>query len=225
MPKLILVPTPIGNLGDITLRSLEALKSADLIYCEDTRVTGKLLKHFEISKPLRSFHQHNEHGTVQRVLEEFNHAETIVYCSDAGTPGISDPGFLLVRACVEKGIEVDCLPGATALIPALVMSGLPSDRFVFEGFLPHKKGRQTRILAMKDETRSVILYESTHRIAKTMKQLTELLQPGRRACICREISKLYQEISRGTLSELADLTQSREFKGELVIILEGAHEE
>jgi 16S rRNA (cytidine1402-2'-O)-methyltransferase len=224
MPKLIMVPTPIGNLGDITLRALDALRQADLVYCEDTRVTGKLLKHFEISKPLRSFHQHNEHHTVTCVLDEIRQCEVVVYCSDAGTPGISDPGYLLARACVEQGVELECLPGATALIPALVMSGLPCERFIFEGFLPHKKGRQTRILAWKEEPRTVVLYESTHRIHKTMSQMAELLNPERRACIAREISKLYQEILHGTLHELAELTEKRELKGELVVILEGAHE-
>lgn len=224
MPKLIMVPTPIGNLGDITLRAIEALSQADLIYCEDTRVTGKLLKHLNISKPLRSFHQHNEHHTVNRVMEEIRNCDTVAYCSDAGTPGISDPGFLLARACVEQGVELECLPGPTALIPALVMSGLPCDRFVFEGFLPHKKGRQTRILAMKEETRTIVLYESTHRIHKTMTQLSEWLNPDRRACIGREISKIYQEFVHGTVKELADLTAKREMKGELVIIIEGAHE-
>jgi 16S rRNA (cytidine1402-2'-O)-methyltransferase len=161
---------------------------------------------------------------VTRVLDEIRQCEVVVYCSDAGTPGISDPGYLLARACVEQGVELECLPGATALIPALVMSGLPCERFIFEGFLPHKKGRQTRILAWKEEPRTVVLYESTHRIHKTMSQMAELLNPERRACIAREISKLYQEILHGTLHELAELTEKRELKGELVVILEGAHE-
>lgn len=219
--QITLVPTPIGNLKDITLRALDELKSADIILAEDTRTTGVLLKHFEISKPLQSYHIFNEHKTVQKVIDSIKSGKKVVLVSDAGTPGISDPGFLLVRACLENGIGVICLPGATAFVPALVMSGLPSDAFVFEGFLPVKKGRQTRLNALKEEPRTMIFYESPHRILKTLEQFREVFGPERRASVSREISKMYEETVRGTLSEILTIFAEKAPKGEIVIVIEG----
>lgn len=219
--QITLVPTPIGNLKDITLRALDELKSADIILAEDTRTTGILLKHFEISKPLQSYHIFNEHKTVQKVIDSIKSGKKVVLVSDAGTPGISDPGFLLVRTCLENQIDVICLPGATAFVPALVMSGLPSDAFVFEGFLPVKKGRQTRLNALKEEPRTMIFYESPHRILKTLEQFREVFGADRRAAVSREISKMYEETVRGTLSEILTIFADKAPKGEIVVVIEG----
>lgn len=219
--QITLVPTPVGNLKDITLRALEELKSADIILAEDTRTTGILLKHYEISRPLQSYHIFNEHKTVQKIIDSVKSGKKVVLVSDAGTPGISDPGFLLVRACLENEIEVTCLPGATAFVPALVMSGLPSDAFVFEGFLPVKKGRQTRLNALKEEPRTMIFYESPHRIIKTLEQFSEVFGADRKGAVCREISKMYEETVRGTLSEILTIFAGKAPKGEIVIVIEG----
>lgn len=221
MPRLILVPTPIGNLEDITLRALRLLQETPLIFAEDTRVTNKLLNHFELKKKVLAFHAHNEHRFLEKTLDLIAQNEFCVLVSDAGTPGISDPGFLLVRACVQAGIEVECLPGPTAFVPALVASGFPCDKFVFEGFLPHKKGRQTRIQALANETRTIVLYESPHRIAKTLGQMCEWLQPEREACVVREISKKFETYHRGTLAELQTYFSTHEAKGEIVLLLKG----
>lgn len=221
MPRLILVPTPIGNLEDITLRSLRILQETPLIFAEDTRVTNKLLNHFEIKKKVLAFHAHNEHRFLDKTIELIQQHEFCVLVSDAGTPGISDPGFLLVRACVQAGIEVECLPGPTAFVPALVASGFPCDKFVFEGFLPHKKGRQTRIQALAQENRTVVLYESPHRIAKTLGQMCEWLDPQREACVVREISKKFETYHRGALAELQTYFATHEAKGEIVLLLKG----
>ena len=219
---LIIVPTPIGNLQDITLRALEVLKSADLILAEDTRTSGVLLKHFGIATPMKSHHKFNEHQSVAWVVQQIvDEKKTIALISDAGTPGISDPGFLLVRECVKAGIHVECLPGATALIPALVISGFPTDQFVFEGFLPVKKGRQTRIKALAEEERTIVLYESPHRIGKAVEQLIEFFGPEREACIVRELSKKFEEAIRGTLTELAHRCKTKPLKGEIVLVVKG----
>lgn len=219
--SLILVPTPIGNLKDITLRGLEELKNADIILAEDTRTSGVLLKHFEISKPLQSYHIFNEHKTVQKIIDILKSGKRIALISDAGTPGISDPGFLLVRACVQNEIEVICLPGATALIPALVVSGFPTDSFVFEGFLPVKKGRQTKLTELKEEKRTMVFYESPHRLVKTLENFIEYFGGDRTASVSREISKLHEETVRGTLSEILAIFAARTVKGEIVMIVEG----
>ena len=222
MGKLYLVPTPVGNLGDITLRALELLKSADLVLAEDTRTTGMLLKHYDIKARLQSHHKFNEHQTAEAVAERLAVSdETVVLVSDAGTPGISDPGFMLVRACVARDVEVQCLPGATAFVPALVSSGLPCERFAFEGFLPQKKGRATRIAGLAEEPRTMIIYESPYRVAKTLRQLAEAFGPERRCAACREISKLHEECVRGTLEEVAAHFEANEPRGEFVLIVEG----
>ena len=222
MGKLYLVPTPVGNLGDITLRALELLKSADLVLAEDTRTTGMLLKHYDIKARLQSHQKFNEHQTAEAVAERLAASdETVVLVSDAGTPGISDPGFMLVRACVAREVEVQCLPGATAFVPALVSSGLPCERFAFEGFLPQKKGRATRIAALAEEPRTMIIYESPYRVAKTLRQLAEAFGPERRCAACREISKLHEECVRGTLEEVAAHFEANEPRGEFVLIVEG----
>ena len=222
MGKLYLVPTPVGNLGDITLRALELLKSADLVLAEDTRTTGMLLKHYDIKARLQSHHKFNEHQTAEAVAERLAASdETVVLVSDAGTPGISDPGFMLVRACVAREVEVQCLPGATAFVPALVSSGLPCERFAFEGFLPQKKGRATRIAALAEEPRTMIIYESPYRVAKTLRQLAEAFGCDRRCAACREISKLHEECVRGTLEEVAAHFEANEPRGEFVLIVEG----
>jgi 16S rRNA (cytidine1402-2'-O)-methyltransferase len=219
---LYLVPTPIGNLEDMTLRGVRVLKEADLILAEDTRTSGRLLKHFGIDTPMRSHHAHNEHRVLQGLLEELQSGKTMALITDAGTPGISDPGFLLVRACHEVGIEVSALPGATALIPALVASGLPCDRFFFEGFLPHKKGRQTRLAHLADLPYTFVLFESPHRLVKCLQQLAEACGSDRPACVCREISKLHEEIVPGTLDELIQhFTAGGQAKGEIVIAVGG----
>ena len=216
------MPTPVGNLGDITLRALELLKTADLVLAEDTRTTGMLLKHYDIKARLQSHHKFNEHQTAEAVAERLAASdETVVLVSDAGTPGISDPGFMLVRACVAREVEVQCLPGATAFVPALVSSGLPCERFAFEGFLPQKKGRATRLAALAEEPRTMIIYESPYRVAKTLRQLAEAFGPERRCAACREISKLHEECVRGTLEEVAAHFEANESRGEFVLIVEG----
>jgi 16S rRNA (cytidine1402-2'-O)-methyltransferase len=224
MAKLCLVPTPIGNLEDITLRSLRILRECDQIYAEDTRVTKKLLNHFEISKPVYPFHAHNEHKTLNGVIQTIEKSELTVLVSDAGTPGISDPGFLLVRACIEQGIKIECLPGPTAFVPALVASGFPCDKFVFEGFLPHKKGRQTRLLKLAEEDRTIVLYESPHRLVKCLEQIEEFMSPERKVCVVREISKLFEEYKRGTATEVRTYYQQHPPKGEIVILIEGKND-
>jgi len=221
MGKLYLVPTPIGNLEDMTFRAINVLKEADLILAEDTRTSGKLLKHYDISTPMQSHHMHNEHKTVARIIARLTSGETIAVISDAGTPGISDPGFLLTRACIEEGIMVDCLPGATALIPALVNSGLPSDRFVFEGFLPTKKGRQTRLQILAEESRTMVFYESPHKLLKTLAQFATYFGEERSISVSRELTKLYEETIRGSIMEvLVHYTKSPP-KGELVLVVAG----
>ncbi|MEL6809740.1 MAG: 16S rRNA (cytidine(1402)-2'-O)-methyltransferase [Bacteroidota bacterium] len=221
MGKLYLVPTPIGNLKDMTFRAIEVLKEADLILAEDTRTSGKLLKHFDIGTQMHSHHMHNEHKTTEGIVGRILAGETIALISDAGTPAISDPGFLLTRACVEAGIEVDCLPGATAFVPALVNSGLPNDRFVFEGFLPVKKGRQTRLQLLAEETRTMIFYESPHKLVKTLTQFKDFFGEDRRISVSRELTKLHEETIRGTVAEVLRHFENKAPKGELVIILEG----
>jgi 16S rRNA (cytidine1402-2'-O)-methyltransferase len=222
--NLFLVPTPIGNLRDITLRAIDVLKSADVILAEDTRTSGILLKHLEITRPLQSYHIFNEHKAVEKLVDRMKKGEVFALVSDAGTPAISDPGFLLVRAVLEAGLEVQCLPGATAFVPALVNSGLPNDRFVFEGFLPHKKGRKTRIDSLIEERRTIIFYESPHRLLKTLEQLAEAFGPDRQGCVSRELSKLHEENIRGTLTELIDYYQANPLKGEIVLVVAGKAE-
>ncbi len=221
--KLILVPTPIGNLEDITLRAINVLKSADLVLAEDTRVSSKLMRHFEIDKKLIPHHKFNEHKALHNIISKLQEGDTIALISDAGTPGISDPGFLLVRACVENNINVECLPGATALIPALAVSGLPTDKFVFEGFLPQKKGRQKRLLQLSGESRTMVFYESPFRLVKALLQFSEFFGEERQACVCRELSKLFEEIKRGTVAELEKYYSENSPKGEIVIVVEGAN--
>jgi 16S rRNA (cytidine1402-2'-O)-methyltransferase len=220
--QLTLVPTPIGNLEDITLRAIRVLREADAVVAEDTRVTGQLLKHLGIAKPLVSFHGNNEHRVLEALLQRLQRGERLALASDAGTPGISDPGFLLVRAALAAGISVGTLPGATAFVPALVNSGLPCDRFVFEGFLPVKKGRRTRLALLATESRTVVLYESPHRIIRTLHDLAETFGADRRAGISREISKLHEETLRGTLAELAAHFEAQAPRGEFVVVVAGA---
>ncbi|WP_319229403.1 16S rRNA (cytidine(1402)-2'-O)-methyltransferase [Draconibacterium orientale] len=222
--KLILVPTPIGNLQDITLRAVEVLKTADIILAEDTRVSSKLLKHLEIDKKLLAHHKFNEHKTTGSIVSKIEQGNTVALISDAGTPAISDPGFLLVRACVEKNVKVECLPGATALIPALAVSGLPTDKFVFEGFLPQKKGRQTRLKILAEEPRTIVLYESPYRLVKALGQFAEFFGPERKACVCRELSKMFEEVKRGTVTELQEYYTEHPPKGEIVIVVEGKND-
>lgn len=225
MGMLYVVPTPVGNLEDITLRAIRVLKEADLILAEDTRTSSVLLKHYEIKNALLSHHKFNEHQTVNNVIERLNGGQTVALISDAGTPGISDPGFLLVRECIRNGIEVQCLPGATAFVPALVSSGLPDDRFCFEGFLPQKKGRQTRLNSLKEEKRTMIFYESPFRVLKTLTQFAEVFGPERPVSVCREISKVHEESVRGTLAEVIEHFKQSEPRGEFVIVLGGLSEE
>lgn len=222
--SLYLVPTPIGNLGDITLRSLEVLKKVDTILAEDTRTSGFLLRHYEISKPLQSFHIFNEHKTLAGLIERMKGGEVLALISDAGTPGISDPGFLLIREALKAGLKVDCLPGATALIPALVKSGFPTDRFVFEGFLPHKKGRQTMLKRLAEEDRTIVLYESPHRLLKTLEQLMEFFGPERLLSVSRELTKLHEETFTGTVHEVYQHFSIKEVKGEIVLVIDGKKE-
>lgn len=219
--KLYLVPTPIGNLDDITFRAIKVLKTVDLILAEDTRTSGKLLKHYDIATPMQSHHMHNEHKTVSSIIERLKRGETIALISDAGTPAISDPGFLLTRACVQNNIEIACLPGATAFVPALVNSGLPNDRFVFEGFLPPKKGRQTRLKLLSEETRTMIFYVSPHKLIKTLMQFGEYFGEDRAVSVSRELTKLYEETVRGTITEVINHYRSKAPKGEIVLIVSG----
>jgi 16S rRNA (cytidine1402-2'-O)-methyltransferase len=218
---LYLVPTPIGNLQDITLRALEVLKKVDLILAEDTRTSSKLLNHYGIQKPLTPFHQHNEHQVLQHIITQLENGKMMALITDAGTPGISDPGFLLVRECISAGIKVECLPGATAFVPALVNSGLPSDRFCFEGFLPLKKGRHSLLTELADEERTLILYESPVRLLKTLNDLVKYFGHDRRCCVSRELTKVYEENIRGTLQEVLHHFSEKTVKGEIVIILAG----
>ena len=221
MSKLYLIPTPIGNLEDITLRALRLLKEVNIVLAEDTRTTKKLFSHYEIDTPLAAFHMHNEHKVLEKWILRLKAGETIALVSDAGTPAISDPGFLLVRECVKEGIEVDCLPGATAFVPALVNSGLPSDKFIFEGFLPVKKGRQTRLKILAEEERSMVFYESPHRIVKTLSQFAEYFGEYRLVSVSREISKMFEETKRGSMKEVKEYFEEKKPKGEFVIIVAG----
>jgi len=221
MSKLYLVPTPIGNLQDMTFRAIEVLKACDHILAEDTRTTMFLLKHFGIDKPVRSHHKFNEHKSLSFVIQDLQAGQTIALVSDAGTPGISDPGFLLVRECIKNNIPVECLPGATALIPALVNSGLPTDRFCFEGFLPQKKGRMKKLLELRDEERTMVFYESPYRLLKTLEQFIEVFGPDRVCSVSRELSKLYEENRQGRVSEVFEHFKSKPIKGEIVIVLAG----
>jgi len=225
MSKLYIVPTPIGNLEDMTFRAIKVLKEADLILAEDTRTSGKLMKHFEIGTHMQSHHMHNEHKTVENIVNRLKGGETIALISDAGTPAISDPGFLLTRACVENGIAVECLPGATAFVPALVNSGLPNDKFVFEGFLPDKKGRQTRFLALAEETRTMIFYVSPHKLVKTLGEFMQYFGEDRPVSVSRELSKLHEETVRGTAKEVLEHFIKKEPRGEIVAIVGGKVEE
>ncbi|QLE01184.1 16S rRNA (cytidine(1402)-2'-O)-methyltransferase [Galbibacter sp. BG1] len=221
MSKLYIIPTPIGNLEDITLRAIRVLKEVDLILAEDTRTSGKLLKHLEVQTPMQSHHMHNEHKTVDAICDRILSGTRVALISDAGTPAISDPGFLLTRACIEKGIEVDCLPGATAFVPALVNSGLPNDKFVFEGFLPVKKGRQTRFKFLAEESRTMIFYESPHKILKTLGDFATYFGEDRNVSVSREITKLHEETVRGTVSEVIAHFENKPPKGEIVVVVEG----
>ncbi|TNJ47150.1 16S rRNA (cytidine(1402)-2'-O)-methyltransferase [Tamlana fucoidanivorans] len=221
MSKLYIVPTPIGNLKDMTFRAIEILKSVDLILAEDTRTSGKLLKHFEISTPMQSHHMHNEHKTVEGIIQKLKLGTAVALISDAGTPAISDPGYLLTRACIEQDMAIECLPGATAFVPALVNSGLPNDKFVFEGFLPVKKGRQTRLLMLAEETRTMIFYESPHKLIKTLGHFCEYFGEERQVSVSRELSKLYEETQRGTMKEVCDYFIAKPPKGEIVIVVAG----
>jgi 16S rRNA (cytidine1402-2'-O)-methyltransferase len=221
--KLIVVPTPIGNLDDITLRAIKTLRAAQLVLCEDTRTTGILLKHLDIKQTLASYHKFNEHHSILGLIQRLQGGDTIALVSDAGTPSISDPGFLLVRACVQAGVQVECLPGATAFVPALVKSGLPSDRFCFEGFLPPKKGRQTRLTALSTEVRTIVFYESPHRILKTLQELPKYMGDQRQVSVSREITKLYEETFNGTLHAAAAFFAAKpSIKGEFVVVLAGS---
>ncbi len=224
MSKLTLVPTPIGNLGDITFRALEALKEADLILAEDTRKTGILLRHYKLNKPIRSHHKFNEHRILDILISQLSGGTAMALVTDAGTPGISDPGFLLVRACIENKIEVETLPGPTAFVPALINSGLPCDRFVFEGFLPQKKGRNKRLTMLTTEPRTMVFYESPHRLAKSLLQLAGFFGADRKASVSRELSKVHEETVRGTLGELAGHFGDRQVKGEIVVVIAGSEE-
>ena len=221
MSKLYIVPTPIGNLEDITFRAIDVLAKADIILAEDTRNSGKLLKHFDISSPMQSHHMHNEHKTVESIIKRLQSGQTVALISDAGTPGISDPGFLLTRACIENNIEIECLPGATAFVPAIVVSGLPSDRFVFEGFLPEKKGRKTRLLALAEETRTMIFYVSPHKLIKTLEEFIQYFGESRPVSVSRELTKLHEETFRGTAREVLDYFNQKPIKGEIVVVVGG----
>ena len=221
MSKLYIVPTPIGNLEDMTFRAIRILKEVDLILAEDTRTSGKLLKHFEIGTHMYSHHMHNEHKTIENLISRLKAGENIALISDAGTPAISDPGFLLTRACVENGVEVECLPGATAFVPALVNSGLPNDRFIFEGFLPEKKGRQTRFLALQDEYRTMIFYVSPHKLNKTLAEFAQYFGVDRPVSVSRELSKLHEETVRGTAEEVLKHFEAKPPKGEIVVVVGG----
>ena len=219
--KLYIVPTPIGNLNDMTFRAIKVLKEVDIILAEDTRTSGKLLKHYDIATQMQSHHMHNEHKTVNNIVERIKNGQTFALISDAGTPAISDPGFLLTRACVQNNIEIDCLPGATAFVPALVNSGLPNDKFVFEGFLPPKKGRQTRLKLLAEETRTMIFYVSPHKLVKTLKQFSEYFGEERQVSVSRELTKMYEETIRGTVTEVLNHYEKKAPKGEIVLIVAG----
>jgi 16S rRNA (cytidine1402-2'-O)-methyltransferase len=219
--RLYLVPSPVGNLGDITYRAVEILRAVDGILCEDTRTSSVLLRHYNISKPLTPYHQHNEHKILELLISRLQEGKTYALLTDAGTPGISDPGFLLVRACVREAIPVECLPGATAFVPALIQSGIPGNRFAFEGFLPLKKGRRTLLEKLAAEERTMVLYESPHRLAKTLAELAEVLGQDRPAAVCRELTKMFEETRRGTLGELADHYAAHPPKGEIVLVIGG----
>lgn len=218
---LYLVPTPLGNLKDITLRSIEVLQSVDVILCEDTRTSSRLLQHYDIQKPLTPYHQHNEHKIVQHLVQQLQAGKTMALITDAGTPGISDPAFLLVRECVKNAVKVECLPGATAFVPALVNSGIPSNRFVFEGFLPLKKGRQTMMKQLAEEDRTMIFYESPVRLVKTLEELIQYFGAERMCCVSRELTKMFEENKRGSLQEVAEHFKQKTVKGEIVIIVAG----
>lgn len=220
-PKLILVPTPIGNLGDITLRAIETLKAADIILAEDTRKTGILLNHLGISKKMISFHQANEHKKIRTLIDLLKTGNTLAMVSDAGTPGISDPGYLLVSACIEEGIGIECLPGPVAFVPALILSGLPTEAFIFEGFLPHKKGRMNKLKALSKADKTVVFYESPHRLLKTLEQMKETFGADRRISVSREISKKFEETIRGSIAEAIHQFETGTVKGEFVIVVEG----
>jgi len=219
--KLTLVPTPIGNLEDITLRAIRVLSESDYILAEDTRTAGQLLRHLNIDKKLFAHHQHNEHHALAEIIKFLKEGKQIALVSDAGTPAISDPGFLLVRECIKENLKVETLPGATAFVPALVNSGLPCDRFCFEGFLPHKKGRQTKLMELAQEERTIILYESPHRLVKCLTQIEEFFEPTRKVCVVREISKIYEEYQRGEVSEVRKHYEQKPPKGEIVVVIEG----
>ncbi len=219
--KLFVVPTPIGNLQDMTFRAIDTLKSVDIILAEDTRTSSVLLKHYQIQKPIWSYHMHNEHKVVEKLVEDIQSGKTMALITDAGTPGISDPGFLLVRACVQNGIDVECLPGATAFVPALVDSGFPINRFVYEGFLPQKKGRMTLLNQLKNEERAIVFYESPHRLAKTLKELITYFGEEQEVCVCRELSKKFEEHKIGKLPDIAAYYETHAPKGEIVVVLKG----
>lgn len=219
--KLFVVPTPIGNLQDMTFRAIDTLKSVDIILAEDTRTSMVLLKHYDIHKSIWSYHMHNEHKVVDKLIEDIQSGKTMALITDAGTPGISDPGFLLVRACVQNGIDVECLPGATAFVPALVDSGFPINRFVYEGFLPQKKGRMTLLNQLKNEERAIVFYESPHRLAKTLKELITYFGEEQEVCVCRELSKKFEEHKIGKLPEIAAYYETHAPKGEIVVVLKG----
>jgi 16S rRNA (cytidine1402-2'-O)-methyltransferase len=221
MSKLVIIPTPIGNLEDITLRAIRILKECDFVLVEDTRQSGKLMKHLEIKTPLLAFHQHNEHKVLDNIIERIKSSEMVGLISDAGTPAISDPGFLLVRECITQNIEVECLPGATAFVPALVNSGFPCDKFCFEGFLPHKKGRNKRLNELKDEPRTIVFYESPYRIKKLMEELVDIFGADRKVSVSRELTKIYEETLRGTAQELLLHFTEKEPKGEFVVVVDG----
>lgn len=221
MSRLYLVPSPLGNLKDITLRALDILKDVDIILAEDSRKTGNLLNHFNIRKTIRSYHQANEHKVLKKIIRDIHAGNTMALITDAGTPGISDPGFLIVRACIENNIEVECLPGPTAFVPALVISGLPADKFCFEGFLPFKKGRNKRLSLLAEDPRTTIFYESPHRLLKTLDQIKTFFGPDRRASVSRELTKIYEETIRGTIQEIHDHFLNNPVRGEFVIVVEG----
>ncbi|MCX6290505.1 MAG: 16S rRNA (cytidine(1402)-2'-O)-methyltransferase [Bacteroidetes bacterium] len=225
MPKLVLVPTPIGNLEDITLRAIRILKEADFILAEDTRTSRVLLNHFGIEKHIHAYHQNNEHKVLEGIMAKIEQSNSVALVTDAGTPGISDPGFLIVRACIQTGIDVECLPGPTAFVPALVDSGLPCERFCFEGFLPHKKGRATKLSELKDEERTMVFYESPFRLVKTLEQFMETFGSERQASVSRELTKMFEETKRGTLLEICTYFKSKTVKGEVVIVVGGKQDE
>lgn len=224
MSKLYIIPTPIGNLEDITLRALRILKEVDIILCEDTRTSSKLLKHYEINKKLQSYHAFNEHKALEGIINQLKQGIVIALITDAGTPAISDPGYLIVKHCIDNEIDVECLPGATSFVPAIVNSGLPNDRFCFEGFLPQKKGRNKKLTSLQNEERTMIFFESPFRLVKTLEQFIEFFGAERKVCVCRELTKIYEENSRGTLQEVFEYYKSKTVKGEIVIVIEGKKE-